>query len=153
VFSPTFPAGASLGEIAECLHEANDPILCVPSTRLVEEEIPLVRALVHHRVFVSPMDFAAMNAARPRLTFVNNLVVLPIWDVDFGEEGNPVFPTFAIPQEVPPPVLIWPAPPDQGGVEIYFAGLFARALRRLPEDDPWWRELRQLEETANASGS
>ena len=92
-----------------------------------------------------PYDVAAMHAARPTLTYVNNFWALPIYDVDFGEEGAPVLPVAAIPHALPDPVLLWPAPPDQGGVEVYFAGRHARALRRLPKDDPWWTELRQFE--------
>ncbi len=46
--------------------------------------------------------------------------------------------------------MIWPAPPEQGGVEIYFGGLYARALKELPADDPWWSEMRRPEEGVKA---
>lgn len=35
----------------------------------------------------------------------------------------------------------WPAPPEQGGLEVYLTGPFARALKARRPDDPWWEAL------------
>ena len=65
-------------------------------------------------------------------------IKLPIYDVDFGGRG----PVRAIPHNLLDPVLIWPAPPNVGGVEVYLTGMAAHAAARLADDDPWWGDVR-----------
>jgi len=36
--------------------------------------------------------------------------------------------------------------PETGGVEVFLAGRAARALGRLDAADPWWKDLRQLDD-------
>ncbi|MBI5537042.1 MAG: hypothetical protein HY898_30250 [Deltaproteobacteria bacterium] len=144
VTSAQFAAGASLGELTARIQRGLDPYLSFPSPRLAQA-LRLARALVRHRAWYMPYDAAAMHAASPSLTYVNNFSTLAVYDVDFGQQGAPVLPVRVVPHDLPDPVLIWPAPPDQDGVEVYFAGTYARALRRLPADHPWWSEMRRFE--------
>jgi hypothetical protein len=139
-----FAAGASRGEIAARIHDALDSRLAFPSAELASD-LSLARAVVSHRALVTPYAVAAMHAPRPTLTYINNFWALPIYDIDFGGEGDPITPLLAVPHDLPDPVLIWPAPPSQGGLDVYFAGTYARAARRLSANAPWWAELAALE--------
>ena len=143
-FTPTcaeISVGASMGEVASAIHRGVAPFVAVPSARLVSY-LSMARDMVRHNAAVMPYDVAAMHAARPTLTYVNNFWALPIYDVDFGE-GRPVL---AVPHDLPDPVVFWPAPPEQGaGVEVHFSGTYARAARRLTFDHPWWAQLRLVE--------
>lgn len=142
ITSAGFTADATLGEIATSIQQGLQPYLATPSERLTHE-IALVRALVQQRALYMTYDADAMHAAAPTLIYVNNFWTLPIYDLDFGEPGAALAPVLAIPHDLPDPVLIWPTPPEHGGVEVYFTGRLARAVRRLPADHPWWSELRQ----------
>jgi len=64
---------------------------------------------------------------------INNFSHLYIYDIDFGS-GQPVS---VILHDLGDQVLIWPAHPDNGGVEIYFAGMSARLIHKLENGDPW----------------
>jgi len=59
--------------------------------------------------------------------------------VDFGL-GKPVS---VIPHDLRDQVLIWPAPPAKGGIEVYFSGITARRIRKLKEGDVWLQEMKQ----------
>ena len=87
-----------------------------------------------------------MHATRPTTVYVNSFSRVPIYEVDFGDEGSPVRPVLAIPHDLPDPVLIWPAPPGTGGVEVFLTGRMARAAARPDAGDPWWKELRSFED-------
>jgi hypothetical protein len=143
-FTPTcgeFAAGAPLAEAACAIHRGVAPFMAVPSARL-DSYLSMARDMVRHNAAVMPYDVAAMHAATPTLTYVNNFWALPTYDVDFGEGG----PVLAIPHDLPDPVVLWPAPPEQGGgVEVYFSGTYARAVKRLSSDDPWWAQLRLVD--------
>jgi hypothetical protein len=141
------PAGASLGDVAGLAHDGLRPYLTVPSPRLAGD-LALGRALVRHRLLMMPYDLGAMHAARPTLAYVNSFVRLPLYDVDLGANGRPLNPCHVVPHDLPDPVLIWPAPPARGGVEVYLTGTAARALARRPPGDGWWRELRRFDPSA-----
>ncbi|HET7133558.1 MAG TPA: hypothetical protein VFJ95_14995 [Gammaproteobacteria bacterium] len=47
----------------------------------------------------------------------------------------------AIPHNLGDPILVWPAPPAVGGLELYFSGPLARALGRAGGDERWRQEL------------
>jgi hypothetical protein len=140
-----FAAGASLGEVAGRIHESLAPIVESPSRELLRQ-VSLALELMGQRALWLPYDVGQVHASRPTITYVNNFSKLPIYEVDFGDEGRPVRPVLAIPHDLPDPVLIWPAPPERGGVEVFFTGRAARALRRLDPADPWWQDLRQFDD-------
>lgn len=79
------------------------------------------------RLPVVSFDIAGMYARKPTVFQVNNLSRFPIYEVDF-DSGKPVL---AIPPDLPNPILIWPAPPWKGGIEVYFSGVLAHVARKL----------------------
>ena len=143
--SAGFAAGAGLGEVARRIHESLAPIVETPSRELLRQ-VSIGIEMMQHGALRLPYDVVRVHAPRPTVTYVNNFSRLPIYEVDFGDEGRPVRPVLAIPHDLPDPVLIWPAPPETGGVEVFFTGRAARALRRLDPADPWWKQLRQFDD-------
>ena len=129
-----FAAGASLPEAAAAIHRGLEPYLDIPSLLLVER-VKLARELVRHRAWHVPYDAAAAWAWPPTLTYINDFSSLPVYDVDFGGGAAPVH---VFPHDLPDPVLIWPA---RDGVEVYFRAPYARPLRALPPQHPWFSEL------------
>jgi hypothetical protein len=140
VRTATFDVGAGLGEIAAAVHDGLAPMLAVPSPELARQ-VALGLELMRHKQILLPYDLAAMHGRRPTLTYVNSFARLPVYDVDFGGDGHPVRPVRVVPHDLPDPVLIWPAPPDSGGLEVFLTGRQALALRRHPPGDGWWEEL------------
>lgn len=63
---------------------------------------------------------------------------VPVYAVDFGA-GKPVF---VVPHNLPDPVLIWPAPPSRGGVEVYFTGVIAHAVQKNPH---WLEQVKKFD--------
>jgi hypothetical protein len=61
---------------------------------------------------------------------VKNFSKLHIYDIDFGS-GLPVK---VIPHNLSDQVVIWPAPPAVGGVEVYFSGIPIRYVSLLQGD-------------------
>jgi len=62
---------------------------------------------------------------------------LPVYDLDFGS-GKP---QFVIPHDLLDQVLIWPAHPDKGGVDVYFSGIPARVIQKLKIDRSFLQDL------------
>ncbi len=139
-----FPAGAPLGELVDQLHSGLGPYLEVPSDA-VQRDLSLALEIVRHKLFLMPFDLPRMHLPRPDVVYINNFSKMPIYDLDFGTADAPIRPVLAIPHDLPDPVLIWPAPPGQEGVEVYFTGVAARALQRQPLDGVWWTRMRRFE--------
>ncbi|MFH1466585.1 MAG: acyltransferase [Pseudomonadota bacterium] len=136
----TFAADDPLPEVVARTHTALSPWLARPSATL-EHHVRLARAGAARGVLTAPFDLGAMHTARPTVFYVNSFVKMPVYDVDFGTPEAPVRPLRAIPHDLPDPILLWPAPPDRGGVELYLTGRLADALARRGAEDAWWREL------------
>lgn len=141
VLTASFGAGASSSDIAAQAHDTLAPFLARPSPVLAEQ-LAIGRELMRSRVMRMPYDVLGMHVPRPPVTYINNFSKMPVYDLDFGEPGRPLRPVRAIPHDLPDPVLLWPAPPGQGGIEVYFTGVAARAAAHQPPDGPWWTELR-----------
>ncbi len=86
-----------------------------------------------HRLPYAPVDIAGINAKKPTMAYINNFSKLPIYDLDFGS-GKP---EFVIPHDLLDQVVIWPAHPDKGRVEVYFSGIPARMIDKLKKEDSW----------------
>ena len=138
ITTPTFLASASVDEIAKIIHQTLEPIRQTPSKK-VKEIMTMSMNLMHHKLLVFPFDFTELHSKKPIVTHINNFSGLPIYDIDFGS-GKPVS---AIPHDLGDQVLIWPAHPNKGGIEIYFAGMPARRIRKLKEEDSWLWEMKQ----------
>jgi hypothetical protein len=136
-----FSAGVSLGELARISRDGLAPWIARPSEKLAEL-VPLARELVSQGPLLAPYDLGRMHATRPTLVYVNDFSRFPIYDVDFGDEGRPATPARVIPHDLPDPVLFWPAPPSEGGVEVYLTGVAAVWLKNLHPEDPWRAEMR-----------
>ena len=143
--SPTFAAETEPGELARVLHDGLAPFVTRPSAPLADHVV-LACDLLRTGVRRLPYDAAAAYAKRPTSVYVNSFVRMPVYDVDFGESGRPRRPVYVIPHDLPDPVILWPAPPERGGVEVYLTAMQARGLRRLSPDDSWWSELRAFED-------
>jgi hypothetical protein len=141
VSTARYPSGAHLSDLAAQIERRLSVFTARPSPALLEQ-VSLGVDLMSHKVLMAPYDLGAMHRSRPTLTYVNNFTRLPIYDVDFGDLDRPARPVRVIPHDLPDPVLLWPAPPEVGGVEAYLTGVEALAAMKLPPDDPWWRELR-----------
>jgi hypothetical protein len=133
-----FPGDASVNDVARTIHDTLAPMLKVPS-RALEEAMRMSLNVMPHKLPIFPFDITGMYSRRPTVFYINNFSKLPIYDIDFGA-GKP---TTAIPHNLTDPILIWPAHPSKGGVEIYFSGILARTIKRLEEDDPWLKKLNQ----------
>jgi hypothetical protein len=133
-----FPGNASVDDIAQIIHNTITPMLEIPSEEL-KKAILLALTVFPHRVPVFPFDMTKMYSKRPTVFQINNFSKLPIYDVDFGS-GKPVS---VIPHNLSDPILIWPAHPSKGGVEVYFSGILARTIGKLREGDSWLQEMKQ----------
>jgi Transferase family len=139
------PARASPADIAVRLHKRLEPILGRPSPEL-ESIARLTAEVVGHRLPYSTIPVSGMLGRRPKLFYTNSFSKFPVYDVDFGEASRPVRPVRAIPHNLGDPIVLWPAPPSAGGVELYFSGTLARAVERLGKDDQWWAELHSFDD-------
>ncbi len=133
--------GDSLGSVAASTHAALEPYLVRPSERTTQQ-VAMALELMDHGLFLSHFDLTRMHAARPTLCYCNNFAKLPIYEIAFGTTSQPVRPLRVIPHDLPDPVLFWPAPPGQGGLEVYLTGSPAVAASKLSPEDPWWAALR-----------
>ncbi|KYK20049.1 hypothetical protein AYK25_09160 [Thermoplasmatales archaeon SM1-50] len=144
ITTPLFLAGASVDEIAKIIHQTLEPIRQTPSQK-IKEIMTMSMNLMHHKLLVFPFDFTKIHSKKPTVIHINNFSRLPIYDIDFGS-GKPVS---VIPHDLGDQVLIWPAHPDKGGWEIYFAGMPARIIHKLKEEDSWLREMKQYSSRSN----
>jgi hypothetical protein len=135
-----FAAGATLLDLAAQIQQRLAPYVAVPSPELLRQFL-LAQEVMDHKILMLPFDVAGVHQRHPTVIHINNISKLPIYDVDFGDAAGPAPPVRVIPHNLPDPVLIWPAPPRTGGVEVYFTGVTARAALRRPATDPFWREL------------
>jgi len=141
VAGPTYTLADPLGKLAAMVHHTLDPVLARPSEHSTDQ-IALAMELMEVGLFLSHFDITEMHARRPTLVYQNNFSRLPIYDVDFGTAAHPVRPVRVIPHDLADPVLFWPTPPGEGGVEVYLTGHAAMRLERLAPDDPWWARVR-----------
>jgi hypothetical protein len=132
-----FPGNTSVDDIARIIHNTLAPMVRIPSQELKKAAL-LALTVLPHRVPVFPFDMTEMYSRRPTVFQVNNFSKLPIYDIDFGS-GKPVT---VIPHNLSDPILIWPAHPSRGGLEIYFSGILARTIGKLKEEDPWLQEMK-----------
>jgi hypothetical protein len=144
VVAKGIPGTASRGDIAACLQRELEPMQAKPSAEL-EATARLTAEVAHHRLPFTVFSISKMLGRRPSLLYTNSFQKFPIYDLDFGHGARPVR---AVPHNLGDPILLWPAPPTAGGIEVYFSGALARAVRALPDTDPWWAELGRYEAEA-----
>lgn len=137
----TYDASSGLGAIASQIRHSLTPLVEVPSATL-RAQVLLGREVAHHGLLMMPYDVGAMVRRRPTLAYINNFGKMPVYDLDFGSEDRPLRPVLAIPHRLPDQLLIWPAPPPEGGLDVYLTGPPCVAATRLAPDDPWWKALR-----------
>ncbi len=124
--TPAFSADASYDQIASVVHQTLEKVRKSPSAEL-QSLMELNLYAIKHKLPLAPFDVLGMNAKKPTVIYLNNFSRLHIYDIDFGT-GSPVK---VIPHNLKDQVVIWPAPPAVGGVEIYFAGVPIRYVRKL----------------------
>ena len=138
VTTPSFSAGASIDEIAKIIHQTLEPIRQTPSQEIKKSMLISINNM-NYKLLIFPFDFTELHSKKPTLIHINNFSKLHIYDINFGT-GKPVS---VIPHDLGDQVLIWPAHPKKGGVEVYFTGIPARIIRKLKEENPWLQEMKQ----------
>jgi hypothetical protein len=133
-------AGASTAEIAARVHERLAPLLARPSAELTQVAA-LTAEVAAWSLPYSSIPLSGMPRRRPTLFYTNSFAKFPVYDLDFGSAARPLRPVRAIPHNLGDPILLWPAPPAAGGLEVYFGGPLARALGRADPGGAWRREL------------
>jgi shikimate O-hydroxycinnamoyltransferase len=118
ITTPAFKAGANMADIAAIIDQTLDPVRQKPSPRL-QELFAINFNVMKNRLPYAPFDVPGMHAKKPTVAYINNFSKLPIYDLDFGS-GKP---RFVIPHDLGDQVVIWPAHPGKGGVEVYFSGI------------------------------
>ena len=136
---------ASPAEIAARLHERLEPLLARPSPEL-EAIASLTAEVAAHYLPYGTIPLSRLPRRRPTLFYTNSFAKLPVYDLDFGDASRPVRPVRAIPHNLGDQIVVWPAPPTAGGLEVYFSGPLARAVARVADTDTWWTELRRFDE-------
>jgi hypothetical protein len=147
VATAPIPAGAPAAEIASHINRRLEPLLAKPSPEFARIA-SLTEDVADHRLPYSAIPVSRMHGTRPTLVSTNSFSKFPIYDLDFGPDGRPARPIRTIPHNIGDGILVWPAPPSVGGIEIYFTGVLARAVAQLEPDDPWWSALRRFEREA-----
>ncbi|MCK6512281.1 hypothetical protein L6R29_20315 [Myxococcota bacterium] len=137
-----FRSDEPLVDIAARTQEALAPSLARPSPKLMDDLRLTLQLMRHRGLFYLPYDLAAIYNYRPSVFYVNNFSKFPIYGVDFGDCARSLHPVLVIPHNLPDPILIWPAPPAKGGLEVYLTGFLARGAHKQPIDGAWWRSLR-----------
>jgi len=94
-----------------------------------------------NKLSYDPFKLPDMHAKKPTVAYINNFSKLPIYDLDFGS-GKP---QFVIPHNLYDQVVIWPAYPEKGGVEVYFSGIPARIIKKQGTDKHFFEILYKLE--------
>lgn len=147
--TPEIPANAAASEIAAKLQARLEPLLGRPSPEL-EAVAALTLEVAEHAMLLSPVRLSRMLMRKPTLFYTNSFAKFPVYDLDFGSESHPIRPVRVVPHNLGDPILLWPAPPDAGGIDLYFSGSLARAVARLGESDPWWDALGRFESAGPA---
>jgi hypothetical protein len=129
IATPPFPADASISELAEIINRTLEPARKTPSPEL-QKLVELNLNAMKYKLSFAPFDVFGMHAKKPTIVYLNNFSKLHIYDIDFGL-GLPVR---VIPHNLYDQVLIWPAPPTAGGVEVYFSGVPIRYVSALPDN-------------------
>ena len=138
IATPPFPGDASVEEIARVIRGALEPMLRTPSPEL-RRNVVVAMTMFPLGLPAGHVEIAGMYSRRPTVFQVNNFSKMPVYGVDFGAGG----PARAVPHDLADPVLIWPAHPSQGGVEVYFGGAFAHGIGRRKAGDDWLEEMRK----------
>jgi hypothetical protein len=142
VATEPIPAGADRKDIAARLHERLEPMIARPSPAL-ESIARLTTEVVGHRLAYSPIAGSSVLRRRA-LFYTNSFSKFPVYDLDFGSAARPLRPIRAVPHNLGDPIVVWPAPPAVGGLELYFSGALARRVERVDKTDPWWAELQRF---------
>lgn len=136
IATPLLSADTPIGIRAGAIHNAIAPMVGAGSKKL-EELIHTAAEVSARKIPLMPFEFFKAFNEKPTMLYINNFSRLPIYHPDFGTG----IPYSAIPHELGDPVHIWPAPPEKGCVEVYFTGAFARRIKQLGADDPWFRSM------------
>ena len=129
IATPAFAAGTSFAEIAAMIEETLKPVRQSPSLKLMAL-MKLNLNSMKYKLPFAPFDVFGMYARKPTTIYLNNFSKLHIYDINFGS-GEPVR---VIPHDLGDQIVIWPAPPDKGGVAVYFTGIPTLYLRGLQDD-------------------
>jgi hypothetical protein len=126
IATPAFPAGTSFADIATMIEETLKPVRQSPSLKLMAL-MKLNLNSMKYKLPFAPFDIFGMFARKPTVFYLNNFTNLHIYDINFGS-GEPVR---VIPHDLGDQIIIWPAPPAKGGVEVYFSGVPIRYFKQL----------------------
>jgi hypothetical protein len=126
IATPAFAANASMNEIAFVVDQTLEKVRQSPSAEL-QSLMELNLYAIKHKLPLAPFDVMGMHTKKPTIIYLNNFFRLHVYDVNFGM-GNPLK---VIPHNLKDQVVIWPAPPAIGGVELYFAGVPLRYVNKL----------------------
>jgi len=140
VTTPPFSADASIDKIAKIIHQTIEPIRKTPSPE-VKKTMLMSLNNMKYKLLIFPFDFTKLHSKKPTLIHINNFSKLHIYDIDFGFSK----PVSVIPHDLGDQILIWPAHPKKGGVEVYFAGMPARIIHKLEKKDSWIHEMKKYE--------
>lgn len=135
---PDLRSGESVSAMAAQIQASLALLMKRPSAEY-QRRLSLIMELAALRAPYLPYDMAGMHSALPKTIYTNDFSRIPIY-VDFGGAERPLKPLFVIPHDLLDPLLIWPAPPDVGGVEVYLTGRAARRLEAHPDADRWREE-------------
>jgi hypothetical protein len=135
------PVSAMRGEIARRIHQRLESVLAKPSNEL-QAVVSLTTEVAHCGLPYSAISTANMFGRRPSLFYTNSFLRFPGRDLEFGGKSNVARPLRVVPHNLGHAVLIWPAPPSAGGLELYFGGTLAPTVKALGDTDPWWEEMR-----------
>ena len=136
VNSEKIPIDYSIPEIAGIIHDNFKPLLKNNSKELLEQ-VTLAIDMIHKRMIMIPYNINKMHTKNPTTIYINNFSKIPIYDINFGS-GVPIH---VIPHNLPDPVLIWPAHPKRGGVEVYFTGYAADVIKKLTKNESLMEQL------------
>ncbi len=118
VASQPFSSADPVEAVAERIDRSLHDLFAGGGNRLTEV-MRCYLTVVRKKLPYVPFDVAGMYARRSPVSYVNDFLGFPIYDVDFGR-GRPAL---VLPPDLPDAVRLWPLPPEQGGgVEVIFAG-------------------------------
>lgn len=73
--------------------------------------------LRQYKLLLASIDSKNAFSSTPSSYCINNFTQFPVYDVDFEGRG----PEFVIPHFLGDLIMIWPAPPERGGIEVYLS--------------------------------